>query len=188
MDPETEIIWWRVDYKDSYVPKFEEARKEVLATWKMIEARKLAKAQAKEYADQVKKQQAELQEVFKFSPNVHPSKDIGPFTWMTGPPLARNPEQPVLPYLTPLKEIDKPGEDFMRTVFSLNVGSTSVAMNQPETIAYVVQLKSLTPPEEAFRRQFLQNMGSRSNDAGLVASADSRQDIHAKIMSIAQRV
>src|SRR5258707_14301007 len=76
-DPETEIIWWRVDYKDSYVPKFEEARKEVLATWKMIEARKLAKAQAKEYADQVKKQQAELQEVFKFSPEVHPSKDIG---------------------------------------------------------------------------------------------------------------
>jgi hypothetical protein len=185
IDPETEIIWWRVDYKDSYVPKFEEARKEVLATWKMIEARKLAKAQAKEYADQVKKQQAELQEVFKFSPEVHPSKDIGPFTWMSGPPLARNPEQPVLPHLTPLKEIEKPGEDFMRTVFSLNVGSTGVTMNQPETIAYVVQLKSLTPPEEAFRRQFLQNMGSRSNDAGLIASAEAQQDIRAKVVSIA---
>jgi hypothetical protein len=183
-DPETEIIWWRTDYKDSYVPKFEEARKDVLATWKMIEARKLAKAQAKEYADQVKKQQAELQEVFKFSPEVHPSKDIGPFTWMTGPPFARNPEQPVFPHLTQLSGVDKAGEDFMRTVFSLNVGSTGVAMNQPETIAYVVQLKSLTPPEEAFRRQFLQSMGSRSNDSGLIAYAEAQQVAHAKIMSI----
>ena len=43
-DPATNYLWWRVDYKEAYVPKFEDAKGDVLNAWKTIKARDLALA------------------------------------------------------------------------------------------------------------------------------------------------
>jgi len=184
IDPEIDFLWWRVDYKEAYVPKFENAKNEVLNAFKMIEARKLALAQAQDYADQVKKQQAELQEVFKFRPELHPSKDIGPFTWLSVPSTALNPEMQAPPQLTKVPGLDKIGDDFMRTVFTMDVGSTGKAMNAPQTIVYVIQLKSLAPGEDQFRREFLQRAASRMDDSGRVEQLESQQMLNSKIGAI----
>jgi hypothetical protein len=99
--------------------------------------------------------------------------------------VARNPEQPVLPQLTSLSEIDKAGEEFMRKVFGLDVGSTGVAKNQPQTIVYVIQLKRLDPPIEQFRREFLQHMSGRFDDSQLIAYVEAQQAANAKVAAIA---
>lgn len=177
--PQMKFLWWRTDYKDAYVPRFEDVKKEVLDTWKMVHARELAVAQANKYADEIKKQQAELQEVFKFRPELHPSKDIGPFMWITQPSIARDPSQPTpLPYITPLDGVEKPGEEFMRTVFALGAGNTGVAMNSPQTVAYVIQVKGYEGSESSFRQSFLRgvlNPHDASNDVvGVEASLLTR--------------
>ncbi len=183
-DPTTNYLWWRVDYKEAYVPKFEDAKGDVLNAWKTIKARDLALAQAQQYADQVKKQQAELQEVFKFRAELHPSKDIGPFTWLSVPSTALNPEMQSPPQLTKVPGVEKVGDEFMRTVFTMDVGSTGKAMNAPQTIVYVIQLKSLAPGEDQFRREFLQRTASRTDDSWRVEQLESRQMLNLKIAAI----
>src|ERR1700691_1577259 len=42
----------------------------------------------------------------------------------------------------------------MEATFSTEVGSATAAFNQPKTIAYVIQLQKLDPPEDAFRSAF----------------------------------
>ncbi len=152
------FLWWRVDYKDAYVPEFDKVKIQVLEVWKMVEARKLAKAQAKEYADEANKKKARLDEAFAAAPNVHVST-VGPFTWMSAPAVALDPTQPSPPpRVSEVTGVDKAGEEFMRTVFRLEPGSSGFAMNQPETIAYVIQAISFAPSEQDFHRQFLSEM------------------------------
>ncbi len=175
-DPDASFLWWRVDYKDAYVPEFDKVKGHVLEVWKMVEARKLALAQAKEYADEANKQKSKLDEVFKFQPNVHVST-VGPFTWMSARAVALDPTQPSPPMLTNVSGVDKAGEAFMRTVFRLDVGSTGVAMNHPETIAYVIQAISFAPSEEDFHRAFLSEMATAPQNGYRVLGAtalDSR--------------
>ncbi len=156
-DPRASFLWWRVDYKDAYVPDFDKVKSQVLEVWKMVEARKLAKAQAKEYADEANKKKSRLDEAFTSQPNVHVST-VGPFTWMSAPAVALDPTQPSPPHLTAVSGVEKAGEEFMRTVFRLEPGSAGAAMNQPETIAYVIQAISFAPSEQDFHRQFLSEM------------------------------
>jgi hypothetical protein len=182
--PSIDYLWWRVDYKEAYVPKFDDAKNEVLNAWKTIKARDLALTQAQQYADQVKKQQSELQEVFKFRPELHPSKDIGPFTWLSVPSTALNPEMQAPPQLSKVDGVEKIGDEFMRTVFTMDVGSTGKAMNAPQTIVYVIQLKSLAPGEDQFRRDFLQRTASRTDDSWRVERLESQQMLNSKIAAI----
>jgi hypothetical protein len=185
-DPDASFLWWRVDYKDAYVPEFDKVKSHVLEVWKMVEARKLALAQAKEYADEANKQKAKLDEIFRLQPNVHVST-VGPFTWMSAPAVALDPTQPSPPRLTNVSGVDMAGEAFMRTVFRLDVGSTSVAMNQPETVAYVIQAISFAPSEEDFHRAFLSEMATAPQNGYRVLGAtafDSRRAELAKYGAI----
>ena len=47
------------------------------------------------------------------------------------------------------------GRDFMRAVFNLEINQFGVAMNAPQTVVYVVQLLSYTPPQETLWQIFL---------------------------------
>ncbi len=183
-DPESDYLWWRTDFKDTYVPKFEDVKNEVLAAWKMIKARDLAVAQAKEYAEEVRKQQSELKEVFKFRPELHVSKDIGPFTWMSRLSVARDYAQQAPLQLTQLKEVPQAGEEFFQTVFSLGAGKTGVAMNNPKTVAYVIQVKSLDPPEDIFRREFLRRMALGYDESFKIAGIEAQEALGAKKRAI----
>ncbi len=159
-DGETAYLWWRSQYVPEHVSEFAKVRAEVLASWKMVEARKLAMEKARQYAAEVTEHRSELKEMFATRANLEVKK-IGPFTWLTTDSVAKQTGQPPPTHLTPLPQLDKVGVDFMRTVFSLEVSKTAVAWNEPKTIAYVVQvidLDSLLQPhtgEDTFRRDFL---------------------------------
>ncbi|HEV2972095.1 MAG TPA: hypothetical protein VGY55_19135 [Pirellulales bacterium] len=183
-DDELNFLWWRVDYREAFVPDFEKVKPEVIEAWKMVEARKLALAQAKEYADQANKQHSELKEMFQFEKNLHVSP-IGPFTWMSQLSVAQNPEQPAPLQMTQLSGVDKAGDEFMRTVFGLDGGSAGVAMNEPQTIAYVIQAISFDPAETVFRREFLNRMANPFGDVSLqTAQGDAYQALRAKMSAI----
>jgi hypothetical protein len=183
-DDELNFLWWRIDFRDAYVPEFDKVKQEVLEAWKLREARKLALAKAKEYADQANKQHSELKEMFQFEKNLHVSQ-IGPFTWMSQLSVAQNPEQPAPLRMTPITGVEKAGDEFMRSVFGLDVGSAGVAMNEPQTIAYVIQAISFDPPEAVFRRDFLNRMANPFGDASMqTGRGDAYQALSAKMDAI----
>ena len=153
IDREDSYLWWRSDFKPAYVPTFEDAKPDVLHAWKMMQARKLAMVQAKKYADEANKRQAKLKEIFINRPNMTVS-EIGPFHWLTigNMPIEGSSERFIT--LTNLTGVEMAGQEFMHAVFSTDVGSTTAAFNQPETIAYVIQVQSISPPEDVFRMEF----------------------------------
>jgi hypothetical protein len=59
-----------------------------------------------------------------------------------------------------------PGEDFMETVFSLPIGETGTALNQPQSVAYVVRVTSSTPSTDSLWEQFQATLGSEAFVAG----------------------
>jgi hypothetical protein len=70
--------------------------------------------------------------------------------------------------------------EFMRTVFTTDVGSAAVAFNQPETVAYVVQVQTLNPPEDTLRNDFQTYQAQSANrgdwgQAGLAARMEARR-------------
>ena len=183
-DGDHSYLWWRTEYAPAFVPKFEQVKKQVLDSWKMIEARKLARTQAKTYADEANQQHKELKELFQFKPNLQVST-IGPFSWLTLLPVARDPRQRPQVELTPLSGVDKAGNDFMHVVFHLHGGAAGVAMNEPQTIAYVVQAIDFEPAETLFRTSFLDQMAGPYRNAWMLGDeTDARQANFAKLSAI----
>ena len=76
------------------------------------------------------------------------------FSWMTvGAAGAFNRNAP--PKLSEVPGVVDAGPAFMRAVFDLRVGDVGVAVNQPETIAYVVRVTTSEPPQQVLRDMFL---------------------------------
>ncbi len=191
-DDESRFLWWRVDWKDSYVPTLDEVRSQVVYAWKMVEARKLAEAKAKEYAAEVNRRKVTLKEAFGLKHNLTVTKNIGPFTWLTQLNVAREgtDERQMMTKLTDLKDLDHAGVEFMRTVFDLEPGSAGVVLNDPKTIAYVVQVQGdgFLPPETVFRQQFLRTMAETWSDryklAAIAASQYAQPTHYAKLKEV----
>ena len=121
-----------------------------LAKWKKVQARKKALEAAEALADKARDADKTLKEIF-------PDRKVvsaGPFTWMTEGVSARlmGPSEP--PTLSKVDGIERPGDDFMRAVFALAPGGVGVAMNQPETVAYVVRLEKLGKAEWSLWNSF----------------------------------
>ncbi|HEX3996967.1 MAG TPA: hypothetical protein VHX65_00275 [Pirellulales bacterium] len=171
-DGKTSYLWWRTDYAAAYVPTFADAKPEVVRAWKVIEARKLALAEAKKDADDANNRRASLKDIFLNRANVT-VPTIGPFHWLTigNTPMGSS-MRPTIG-ITQISGLDLAGEDFMRAVFTTDVGKTTEAFNQPQTIAYVVQVQSIDPPEDVFRQQFLkaQQEAFEQRDAGQAGAA-----------------
>lgn len=168
-------LWWRTDFNKAYVPNFVDAKPQVTLAWKMIQARILAMNEAKKDAEDANKRRATLKEIFQNRPNMNVS-EVGPFHWLTidNVAMGTTTEHPIS--LTNLSGVDMAGEEFMHAVFKTEVGSASAAFNEPQTVAYVIQVQKLEPSEEMFRRQFLtyQEQMATSQYAGLAFSAARR--------------
>jgi hypothetical protein len=188
-DNETAYLWWRSQFVPTFVPEFSKVHAEVLASWKMGEARKLAMEKARQYADDVTEHRSELKEMFATRANLEVKK-VGPFTWLTRDSVAAQPGQPPATRLTPLPQLDKVGVDFMRAVFSLDVGKTGEAWNEPKTVVYVIQVidfESLMQPgkgEDTFRRDFLRWAAANPNPNMQSSSEDAMRNEAAKIQAI----
>ena len=147
------LFWKTADEKDR-VPKFEDegVREEVLRTWKMIEARTPALAEANKLAEQARKEKKFLKHTFVDQPDLRVVQP-DPFSWLTfgNVPLG---SAPGAVRLSSVSGVDRPGEAFMQTVFGLAKGEVGVAMNAPQTVAYVIRMTELTPSETSLWSQF----------------------------------
>jgi hypothetical protein len=150
---EISYLWWRSEFAPSSVPAFQDAKSEVLRSWKMKEARKVALIEAKKDAEEANKRMSTLKELFQNRANL-PVKQVGPFHWLDLGNMALGQSNQQLPMIARAPGLDLTGQEFMRTVFNTDVGRTAVAMNDPQTIAYVVQVQKFDPAEEAFRLAF----------------------------------
>ena len=136
-------LFWKTDSSEERVPKFDDEgiRNKVLAAWKLGKAREIALEEAEKLADETRKSKKSLKQSIG---NLRLVESTGPFTWVTQAPVPGAQGQTRL-VMNRVDHVDKPGDKFMLTVYGLEVGQTAVTMNQPEDVAYVVQLQNTEP-------------------------------------------
>ena len=122
----------------------EGVRDTVLAAWKQFKARDLAMEEAGKLMAQVRSEEGSLQSTLTDHEVITPL----PFSWLTqqryGTP----------PVLSPVIGIDKVGDGFMRSVFSLKAGETGTAWNQTKTALYMVHIVEYPQSEDLLRSLF----------------------------------
>lgn len=142
---------WKTEAREGYVPKLEEVRDEVIAAAKLQSARELAKAKAKELAEQANASPDKpLAEIVPETRRTLVFEDLGPFPWMMSFGFQFG------PIMGNVQELDNVGEEFMRTVFTGPVGEYRVASNVPESVYYVVKATEISPSAEELQTRFMQ--------------------------------
>ncbi len=133
----------------------DQLRQEVLRAWKMSQARSLARDRAAQLAALARKSGKPLQEALAKEPGVT-VLEAGPFSWLThGGISPRLFVQAPPPRISSIPQVELPGEEFMQTVFRMEPGQVEVAFNQPQTVAYVIRVKSFEPSDEVLWKMFL---------------------------------
>ena len=147
-------LFWVVNETNERIPKLDEpgVRQEVVKAWKMVHARKIALEAADKLAAQARQSGKSLKRAFPDRPDVHVT-ETDPFSWMTyGSVPADASASP--PKLSEVEGVDMPGEAFMRTVFGLKQDGIGVAINTPQTVAYVVRVIKFEPATDALMGWF----------------------------------
>jgi len=133
----------------------DQLRQEVVRAWKMIQARSMARDRAAQLAALARKTGKSLQEALAKEPGVT-VLEAGPFTWLThGGISPRLFVQAPPPRISSIPQVELPGEEFMQTVFRMEPGQVEVAFNQPQTVAYVIRVKTFEPSDEVLWKMFL---------------------------------
>ncbi|MFM2096221.1 MAG: hypothetical protein RIS70_3345 [Planctomycetota bacterium] len=143
-------VWWKTDERAEETPELKSIRDEVVAAWKKQEAVKLAKEDAKSRA-----KEAEGKESLKAAfgePLSDKVSETPEFTWIASvlPMMLGG-----TPSLGEVEGVDTPGNEFMEAVFALKEGEVGVAVNFPQTYAYVVRLAKESMNESDRRERFL---------------------------------
>ncbi len=165
------LLWKTKDVKDR-IPKLDDkgVSQRVSWAWKLNRARRLAIKEAEKLAAEARKSKKSLKDTFAKIPGVAVTT-TAPFSWMThGAVPAMMSQQP--PKLSEVDGVDMAGEDFMRTVFNLDVGQVGIAMNQPQTAVYVVRPTRVNPTSTVLWELFLVDDFSKYAS---VAYGDQRQ-------------
>ena len=152
-DKSNRFLWWETNVVPETVPTLEEVHGEVVHAFKMREARELALKKAEEYAQEARKAKQPLRDVFRDREGVE-AIDTGPFTRMTMGNVPFDPQQSE-PRLSPVHGVEAPGQAFMDAVFGSEPGQVSVAPNEPQAIAYVIQVAHFSPPRDLLEHEFI---------------------------------
>ena len=172
-DPQTidgdsvQYLFWTTDYQSQKEPQnLEEVRATVLNRWKEIQARPLAVKRAEELMKQAKESGGTLANAFKNLGDVQ-VVETESFTWDSiyaifymergvPPPLGEVREKGVADGDAEINNtlIVAPGERFMEVAYGLAVNEVGVAMNQSETVAYIIRVTESSPPIEELRQSF----------------------------------
>ena len=146
-DMDASYIYFRTAEEKSADVTLKEARPQVVAFWKKQKAFELAVAEAKKLAEKAN----DLASLGEVAPDALRVVVTKPFSWMTsgGFGMFGRPE------LTPVPEINLPGQEFMRAVFALQAGQTGAAPNQAHSKVYVVKALSQEPDDDRLRSLFL---------------------------------
>jgi hypothetical protein len=167
-------LFWKSDEQQAHVPAFADARADVLYAWRVREARKLMLKRAEALAAQVRTENKSLSQVLAKDGKVKPF-DVPAFSWMTvgaAGQFSRN----APPKLSEVPGVVDAGPEFMRAVFDLRVGDVGVAVNHPQTIAYVTRITTSEPPPKVLRDMFLAD----KSDFGYMAIAREEQSAQAR--------
>ncbi len=146
-----QFLYWKTDGEEPYVPDFAEARPEVEAAWKLIEARKVAQKEAKSLQEELNQSKKSLAEAFAEDSErtvIQPPD----FSWMS---TGFNPGGGGAPVLSDIEGIENPGQDLMKEIFSLDVGEVGVSLDMAQAKVYVVRVASDSPEEEVLKQLFL---------------------------------
>jgi len=145
---------WKIEEKDDYVPELNDVRDEVVLSWKQIQARELARKRAEALVEKAQESKKPLAETLGAGDGVSVTTTPA-FSWLTRGAAAGMFESQTPPRLSEVEGLQHAGSEFMRKVFSLGVGETGEAMNEPQTICYVVRVVSLEPSREVLRNLFM---------------------------------
>ena len=136
-------FFWKTDDQAGGVPKWDDKgiQDKVREEWKLIQARKPAMNAAedlKKKAGSTENGDKSLKSLAAGDKRIAVVKPPR-FTWMTSGMLTG--QQPAI---SEVGDLEKPGEDFMKTVFSLSPGQVAVATNRSKSEVYVIRMISLT--------------------------------------------
>ncbi|MBN1590964.1 MAG: hypothetical protein JW888_15735, partial [Pirellulales bacterium] len=151
---QNKYLYWKIEEVEERIPEFDDEgmREQVLAAWKFVEARKLAQQHAEKLADTARKSGKSLRGSIGTESGVDVA-ETGRFSWVTqGTQPAMQSRSPLR--ISEVKNVEMPGNDFMQAVYGLNVGEIGTAMNEPQSIVYVVRLVETTPREKVLRSLF----------------------------------
>lgn len=148
------FLFWKVEDDPERDVELDEpgVREQVVQAWKLRAARPLARQDADRLADEARKAGQSLKQVFasRGMKVIEPE----PFSWLTfgflPPPLST-----IEARLSSPAGIDSAGEEFMGAVFALEPGQVGTALNQPQTVAYVVRVVEFLPPQDVLWNDFL---------------------------------
>ena len=161
------LLWKTDDVKESE-PKWEDAgvQEQVLQAWKLEKAREFALKQAKQITEDAKKNKTSLKDAVGGMAGV---ETIMPpsFAWYI--PSGYDPRRPSYAMTRTIEKIDKPGNEFLKTVFGLEEKGTGTAFNEPKTIVYAIQVEKFDPSIDVLWERFLKSdsneyFGMRSVD------------------------
>ncbi|MGQ9505604.1 MAG: hypothetical protein ACUVQG_12670 [Thermogutta sp.] len=170
---QNQYLAWSIVKTEEYVPDLDApgVRDNVIRTWRLAEARKIANRELATLAETIAKQQKSLDE-FRAA---HPELDLPevvqtePFSWLTFGEFDLARLSMPQPRLSPIKvrskdpasglivekdAVEDIGNDFMAAVFSLGVGEVGQAWNRPKSIVCLVRIIELQPPLEQLRERF----------------------------------
>ncbi len=170
---QNQYLCWLIAKTDERVPELDEpgVRENVIRTWRMAEARKIAESEIAAIVEKVNKEQKSLSEFRAAHPDLSLPEVIQsePFSWLTFEQLdlARfsNPQprlgsikmrtkDPASGLIVDKDAVEGLSNDFMAAVFSLGVGETGKAWNRPQSIIYLVRVIEYQPPIEQLREMF----------------------------------
>lgn len=148
-------LFWKVDETEERIPEFDDpgVREQVLHAWKMVQAREPARKRAEQLAQQAREADGSLEKV-STGEAAGPVEQPPEFTWLTRGNVPSMMSPGMRPRLSEVPGVEMPGDRFMQTVFDLAPGEIGVAMNEPETIAYVIRAVEFSPSTEVLWAQF----------------------------------
>ena len=164
IDEETRRIYitWKVAETEPITPELDEVRDEVIDYVRQQEAIQLATAEAERLVNQINDSDATLESVVpEDRKENHYYTGLGPFSYL------RTVGQFQLS-IGNVPELDSVGEDFMKAVFSSEVGQANFATNNPKRAVYVVVPTRFDPTLDELKRQFREPFNRQR--AAMVAS------------------
>ena len=188
---------WKIDDKQAFVPTLGEAREDVVAAWRLIEARKLALAAANKIVEQAG--QAPEKTLADLVPEARRedflNQSIEPFPWMEatfrGMPLSGMPQLAAMGMrfadgytIGNVSALNNVGEEFMESVFATAVNGTATALNRDGTVVYVVRPTAFTPAMDILQEQFKQPANRETQVLQMLSGGDNTEILEGFFKSV----
>lgn len=164
-----DYIYWMSEKEPQHVPTLDEAREDIIRFWKWDQAVEMAKTEAQAKLDKKGSLVAEFPgEAFESQP----------FSWLSigGGNVAMGGGQLSLSSVNyqdgdELKSLDTVGNDFMRTVFGLEVGDGAPAVDAPRETVFAVRLLDLVTEDNAAEATVKNQVIPSQNDQRVIGTS-----------------